>query len=112
MIEDLQFVNEVVKEFIIYIILGLAAIVGGLVRRKYNSNSNKFDDFVTDNNNKMRKMQKCLDNQNERGIRLSKSQMDIAEYLEDETIRLHPNQKVTKIKDRITRNLQDKFGNL
>jgi len=112
MFEELQFIDAIVKEFIIYIILALAAIVGGIIRRKYNSNSNKFDNFAESTNKQLGAMKTCLDTQNERGIRQSKSQIDIAEHLDNETERLHPNTKVNKIKNRVERNLKDKAGNL
>jgi len=113
MFEELQFIDNIVKEFIIYIILGLAAIVGGLIRRKYNSNSNKLGDFITDNKKRLDKMQGCLDNQNARGIRQSENQIDMAEHTDNETARLHgADEPKNPIKARIERNLKDEFGNL
>lgn len=114
MFEELQIVNDIVKEFIVYIGFGIAALVGGFIRRKYNSNSKKFDEFQKDNTERLNKMQNCLDTQNERGIRHSEALIDMAEHTDLETARLHPDKGEPKnpIKSRINRNLRDKDGNL
>lgn len=112
MFEELQIINDIVKEFLIIIILGIAGLISAFIRRKYNATGKKLDVFIKDNTERMDKMQGCLDNQNDRGIRQSKAQIDLAEHMDDETERLHPNKKVNKIKKRIMRNLLDENDNL
>lgn len=107
MYEVLEMVNEIILQFLIFIVIGISGLVGEIIRRKYNEGKLDKKEF----REKLEVMQNCLNTQNDRGIRQSKSQIDIVEYLESETERLHPEQTVTKIKDRITRNLKDEEGN-
>lgn len=112
MFEFLEILNSVLKEIVLYIVLGIAGLIGEMIRRKYNSNSKKFDIFAKDNKERLDKMQTCLDSQNDRGIRHSKALVDLAEHQDIETQRLHGNDALTNpIKNRIERNLKDDDGN-
>lgn len=102
MIEEIQLINEIISEFLIFIILGSAGIVAGIMRQKYKSGGEKQD-----------KMQGCLDTQNARGIRQSEALIDMAEHTDLETKRLHGgDEPKNPIKYRIQRRLRDKDGNL
>lgn len=101
MFEIIETINSIISEFIIFIILALAGLIGEFIRRKYNNTGNKLD-----------KMQSCLDTQNARGVRTSKAIIDLAEHMDIETTRLHPTKPKSLIKPRTERNLVDIDGNL
>lgn len=102
MLEFIEIINDIVKEFLIFIVLGVGGIIAGIMRQKYNSGGEKQD-----------VMQNCLNVQNERGIRQSEALIDIAEHTDLETRRLHgEDEPKNPIKKRIERRLRDKNGNL
>lgn len=102
MIEEIQFLNDIIIEFLIFIVLGAVAVIGGIMKSKYKSGGEKQE-----------QMQDCLNTQNARGIRQSEALIDIAEHMDYETKRLHGNKEpLNPIKSRINRNLRDEDGNL
>jgi len=99
--------SDIITDILIFALISVSTIIGAYIRKRYKLNAENQKTYNDSQNQKLKKIQDCLDTQNNRGIRQSKGLIDLAEHTDALTELHHFDKKIQPIKPRIERNLKD-----